>query len=111
MSAHTAVGVAIIGLSCRFPGTFSLDEFWHTLGEDSIPTQSHVETPSPGAGPKSNQFEASLLELSATGAGPVDPRKGALLVLAQEALENAGYDPQQNRARIGVFVGVAANNP
>jgi phthiocerol/phenolphthiocerol synthesis type-I polyketide synthase E len=111
MSAHTAVGVAIIGLSCRFPGASNLDELLHMLGEDSTPKQSHVEPPRPGAGAKSDQFEASLLELSATATGPVDPRKGALLVLAQEALENAGYDPHQSRARIGVFIGAAVDAP
>ena len=111
MSAHGAVEVAIIGLSCRFRGASNLDELWHLLGEDSIPRQSHVEIPSSGAGTKSDQFDASLLELSATGAGAVDPRRGALLVLAQEALENAGYDPQQTRARIGVFVGGPVNTP
>jgi phthiocerol/phenolphthiocerol synthesis type-I polyketide synthase E len=109
MSAHTAVGAAIIGLSCRFPGASNLDELWHMLGKDSLPKRPHIK--SSGARAKSDQFEASFLELSTSGAGPLDSRRGALLALAQEALENAGYDPQQNRARIGVFIGAAVNTP
>src|ERR1039457_6266911 len=40
----------------------------------------------------------------------MDPQQRVFLELAQQALENAGYDPERYKGRIGVFAGVGDNH-
>ena len=40
----------------------------------------------------------------------MDPQQRVFLELAQQALENAGYDPERYKGRIGVFAGIGDNH-
>ena len=119
--------LAIIGISCRFPGAANLEQFWKNLanGVESISRlsdeemlrasvpQSFLENPSyvkaapilegPGL------FDAAFFGFSPAEARTMDPQHRILLELAHEALENAGCNPNRYAGRIGVFSGAAMN--
>jgi acyl transferase domain-containing protein/acyl carrier protein len=119
--------IAIVGMAGRFPGARDLDEFWHNLAEgvESITRLSDQEMLESGvpasylgnpryvkAAPlleKPGHFDAAFFGFSPKEAKTMDPQHRILLELAYEALEDAGYDPDRYRGRIGVFTGAAMN--
>lgn len=120
-------GVAIIGMSGRFPGAESLDEFWTVLeqgvdlcrqiprnrfdikayNEDSSETSSispygcFIDRP--------GMFDARLFNMSPREAASTDPGQRLLLMSTYEALEVAGYTQSANEkerdTRVGTFFG------
>jgi acyl transferase domain-containing protein/acyl carrier protein len=119
--------IAIVGMSCRFPGARNLDEFWHNLaaGVESISRFSERELLDSGV-PASHlahpgyvraapvldapgHFDAAHFGFSPLEARTMDPQHRLLLELAHEALEHAGCDPERYPGRIGVFTGSALN--
>src|SRR6266576_3433808 len=119
--------IAIVGMSCRFPGARNIDEFWHNLaaGIESITRLSDQEILESGvpasylrdpsyvkAAPileEPGDFDASFFGFSPMEARIMDPQHRILLELAYEALENAGCDPERYSGRVGVFTGAAMN--
>src|SRR5260221_4877990 len=117
--------IAIVGMSCRFPGARNLEEFWRNLaaGVESIARLSDQEILQSGvpasclshpgyvkAAPVLEQpgrFDAAFFGYSPMEATNMDPQQRLLLELAHEALEHAGYDPERYRGRIGVYAGAA----
>lgn len=113
--------IAIIGMSCRLPGSENPDEFWNNLkeGVESIQTFSDEEIqqidPSllndPNyvkAGSVLNhidQFDASFFGYSGKEAELTDPQQRLLLECAWEAFEQAGYQIQTHEGEVGVFTG------
>ena len=55
------------------------------------------------------QFDADFFGFLPMEARTMDPQHRILLELAQEAMEDAGYDPNRYPGRIGVFTGAALN--
>jgi acyl transferase domain-containing protein len=120
--------VAIIGVTCRFPGARGIDEFWRNLrdGVESISSFSDDELKASGVNPllltnphyvKSGPvlddidlFDASFFELTSREAEITDPQQRIFLECAWEALENAGYDSETYKGLIGVYAGVCANS-
>ncbi len=116
-------GIAIIGMSGRFPGARSLDEFWRNLrdGVESVTTFTDAQLLSAGEDPallnspeyvKSgivldgiDLFDAGFFGFTPREAEITNPEHRIFLECAWEALENAGYDPDQYAGRIGVFAG------
>lgn len=115
--------VAIIGMSCRFPGASNLVEFWNNLsnGVESITffnklkdekecnsqNKKHVN-----AGAVLNNieyFDANFFGYSALEAEILDPQQRLFLECAWEALEDAGCNPHIYKGSIGVFAGVGLN--
>ena len=116
-------GVAVVGLSCRFPGARNEEEFWRNLavGVESVTAFSEEELLAAGvprevlddptyikAAPVLEDidlFDAGLFGYSPREAELMDPQQRLFLECAWEALENAGYDSATCKERIGVYAG------
>lgn len=117
--------IAIIGMSCRFPGAGSVEQFHDNLagGVESIRPISDNELRATGVAQSLidhpdyvkmtpsldgyDQFDAGFFGLTKRDAMTIDPQHRLFLECAWEALETAGYaaDPALVRRPIGVFGG------
>lgn len=120
--------IAIIGMSCRFPGNVSTpDEFWELLarsrtGYSEIPpsrfSSKRFFHPNPGKSGTTNArggnflthpldvFDAPFFGFTQQEAISLDPQQRLLLECTFEALESAGIPKQQAVGQnVGVFVG------
>ncbi|HEU5276253.1 MAG TPA: SDR family NAD(P)-dependent oxidoreductase [Xanthobacteraceae bacterium] len=113
--------IAIIGISCRFPGAASADAFWKNLcdGVESITFFSDQELVSAGVAPSLvanpdyvkaaamlrdvEMFDASFFGYSPKDAALLDPQQRLFLEVCWEAFENAGYDPTGYPGKVGVL--------
>ncbi len=120
-------GIAIVGMSCRFPGASNIEEFWENLlsGRESLSIFSEQELKEqgiPSAFTKlpnyvnkgfvlrdSEYFDAEFFGYNPREAEMMDPQHRLFLECAWEALENAGYDPQSFPGSIGVYAGTGWN--
>jgi amino acid adenylation domain-containing protein/non-ribosomal peptide synthase protein (TIGR01720 family) len=120
--------VAIIGMTGRFPGAESVEEFWRNLceGVESITFFSDEELLAAGVDPRVvsrpeyvkargvlkdvELFDAAFFGYSPREAAVIDPQQRLFLECAYESLEAAGYDAERYEGRIGVFSGVSANS-
>ena len=121
-------GIAIIGLSGRFPGAQNVTTFWHNLvnGVNSIVPLSDEElnlTPQererllsdPNFVPYSatiknaDQFDAPFFGIYPREAQAMDPQHRLFLECSWEAIEDAGYEPATYAGSIGVFAGSYMN--
>lgn len=123
MNDHQFEEIAIIGMSCRFPQAKNCEEYWENLknGKESITFFSAEELEREGVEKELLQypryikakavvedalcFDAPLFDCTPKEAETMDPQQRLLLQCGWEALENAGYDPNQYEGSIGVFVG------
>lgn len=120
--------IAIIGMSCRLPGSVSTpDEFWELLarsrtGFSSIPSSRFSANrffhPNPGKSGTTNAqggnflthdlkaFDAPFFGLTQQEAISLDPQQRLLLECTFEALESAGIPKHEVVGKdVGVFVG------
>nr|QKW94320.1 short-chain dehydrogenase/reductase SDR [Stigmatella aurantiaca] len=123
--------IAIVGLSCRFPGAEGPDAYWSLLhrGEPSItevPTErwnihtlydadpdapGKMSTRYGGFLDQVDRFDAPFFGISPREAALMDPQQRLLLELSWEALENAGLSPDAlYGSPSGVFVGVCTSD-
>ncbi len=119
--------IAIIGMSGRFPGARGVEEMWQILFEGrnavtEMPADrfeqpagsgglkgdpAQASRPSCGCIPGVREFDPVFFEISPAEAEEMDPRQRLLLQEGWNALEDAGFGPEQlARQRIGMFVGV-----
>ncbi len=123
---RTVEDIAIIGLSCRFPGARNADEFWENLlgGVDSvcdIPSDrwdidkfysaerqpGKMVSRSGGFIDDIGDFDASFFNVSAEEACWIDPQHRMLLEHSYRAIEHAGICPQPLADnKVGVFMGI-----
>lgn len=104
--------IAIIGMSCRFPGADDPDEYWHNLlnGVESIvefdPGSDDQQSVSFAAPLSDNvlAFDAAFFGISPRDAALMDPQHRIFLECAWHALESAGIQPGQ-LADTGLFGG------
>ncbi len=115
--------IAIIGMSGRFPGANTLEKFWENLknGVESISFLSEQQLLASGidqdllnnpnyvkaCGSISDidQFDAQFFNLSPREAAEIDPQQRLFLECAWEAIEGAGYNPEQYEGAIAVYAG------
>ena len=119
--------VAIIGMSCRFPGANNIEEFWYNLGNsvESISFFENAEILDSGveqellnnpnyvkASPILDDiagFDADFWGYSPKEAQLLDPQQRLFLECAWECLEDAGYDPFTYQGEISLYGGAATN--
>ncbi len=125
--------IAIIGMSCRFPGGANdPNSFWHLLsqgydGISEIPQErwdvDFYYDPDPEAPGKMNvrqggflnkpvdTFDANFFGISPREAEYMDPQQRLLLEVTWEALENACINPLSLKgSRTGVFMGLCSHD-
>ncbi|HKS85686.1 MAG TPA: SDR family NAD(P)-dependent oxidoreductase [Pseudolabrys sp.] len=113
--------IAIIGLSCRFPGAATPDEYWNNLcqGIESVTFFSDQEILAAGVDPSLianpnyvkaapilrdvEMFDASFFGYSPKDAALMDPQHRLFLEVCWEAFENAGYDPANCPGKVGAL--------
>jgi acyl transferase domain-containing protein/surfactin synthase thioesterase subunit len=121
---NSSVGVAIVGIACRFPGAADHSAFWRNLceGVESISELSDQDLLSAGVPgellrnpsyvkaasllPDIDQFDAAFFEYSPEEARLMDPQQRLLLEVAWETFEDAGEAAGRSAKPIGVFTGV-----
>ncbi len=121
-------GVAIVGMSGRFPGARNVEQFWRNL-VTGVETISHfredeleftVATEAAKAqGQKFiraravledvDQFDAAFFGIYPREAEVMDPQHRLFLECAWESLESAGYDSEAYPGLIGVYAGLSFN--
>jgi acyl transferase domain-containing protein len=119
--------IAIVGMACRFPGADNIARFWQNLcdGVESVSFFSDDELLAAGVDPAelrnphyvkaaallkdADCFDAAFFAYTPLEARNMDPQQRLLLECSWEALEDAGYEPQQYADPIGVFVGAKTN--
>ena len=118
--------IAIVGMSCRFPGAPSPAAFWQLLrcGRDAITEvpadRWDIETVFSGELPETDRanirrggfldnvdcFDAEFFGIAPREAAAMDPQQRLALELTWEALEDAGISPETVRgSQVGVFIG------
>ena len=123
--------IAIVGMSCRFPGANTPEAFWKLLkdGQDSISNvpsdrwdvschyDANPETPGKmytkagGFIENVTDFDPEFFGISPREAAHMDPQQRFLLEAAYLALKDAGLDPFSLReSRTGVYVGLGSDD-
>jgi acyl transferase domain-containing protein/acyl carrier protein len=119
--------IAVIGMSCRFPGARNPQEFWRNLceGVESLTQLTREDLKRGGLDPAVLEdpryvpfvpavddiefFDAGFFGYTPLEAKVMDPQHRLFLECAWEALEQAGHVPEIYRGKIGVFAGAKTN--
>lgn len=115
--------IAIVGMTGRFPGASSIEEFWRLLraGQEGLRELSEQELKEAGVGEELlgnsdyvrrtgtldgiEEFDADFFDMPPREAEMMDPQHRLFLECAWEALEDAGYCPERYAGKIGVYAG------
>ncbi|HEY7213748.1 MAG TPA: polyketide synthase, partial [Thermoanaerobaculia bacterium] len=119
----TGTEIAIVGMAGRFPGARDVAELWRNLraGVEAVRFPGAAELAARGldaarlADPAwvkavsqmddHDCFDDLFFGVNPREAELMDPQHRVLLECAWEALESAGYDPQETPGRVGVYAG------
>lgn len=123
--------IAIVGMSCRFPGAKNVEEYWELLekGGDAISEvpQSRwdveayydaqglfpgkMNTRWGGFLENIDEFDARFFGISPREAARMDPQQRLLLEQSWQAFENAGIPPERMAgSQTGVFIGIGSTD-
>lgn len=119
-------GIAVIGMSGRFPGAKNVEELWQNLlnGKESVSFFKKEELDASISSEEKNdasyvavrgviedadKFDAAFFNMNPRLAEVTDPQQRIFLEVAWEAIENAGYSPDKYDGLIGVFAGMGNN--
>jgi acyl transferase domain-containing protein len=118
--------VAIIGMSCSFPGAETLEAFWSLLKKgDCAITEIPEDRPELSilrSGQKNHipwggflkgidEFDAESFGISAPEASKMDPQQRLLLMATWHAMEDAGYSPKDfSQSKTGVYIGISSSD-
>jgi acyl transferase domain-containing protein/acyl-CoA synthetase (AMP-forming)/AMP-acid ligase II/acyl carrier protein len=121
--------IAIVGMSCRFPGAKSPEEFWNllrdgvdaiqdipadrwdpdTLYDTALATPGKMISKWGGFIEDIDKFDAAFFNISPREAASMDPQQRVLLHVAWEALEHAGIRADcLAGSATGSFIGIAS---
>ncbi|WDF02037.1 type I polyketide synthase [Shouchella hunanensis] len=124
---YNGLEIAVIGMSGRFPGASTKNDFWDNLvnEKESISFFEDEELISAGVDPdlmknpnfvkakgifpNLDSFDAEFFNYTPKDASLLDPQVRALHEEVYHALEDAGYGSEKRRDTTGVFLG-ATNN-
>ncbi|WP_202966149.1 type I polyketide synthase [Streptomonospora alba] len=121
-TAAGARAIAVIGMSCRFPGAADPGRFRELLraGRSAIadpPPERAATAPQAAGGPlpggfvDADAFDPEPFGIAPREAAAMDPRQRLMLELAWEAVENAGVPVRDlHGTRTGVFVGAMSDD-
>lgn len=119
--------IAIVGMSLRFPGAVSVEQFWDNLrgGVDSVRVFGEEELAAAGLSPEERrapdlvpvagvldgveEFDASFFGMSPKETTLTHPAHRLFLECCHQALEDGGYATAEPGTRIGVFAGSGMN--
>lgn len=120
--------IAVIGMSCRFPGANNINEYWDNLlnGKETIKHFSDKDlkdyeidydnlkndpnfVPARGILDNIDRFDAPFFGMSPQEATLTDPQHRIWLETVWAGFENAGCDPHGYKGNIGVYAGGYAN--
>lgn len=126
---YPAHAIAIIGMSCKFPGADSPDEFWQLLLKGTsmvmpVPLDRWPKTFSTRGNSAKGRFWGNFMrdidsfdhrffKKSSREAASMDPQQRLLLQGAYEAMESAGYffsSPATRARDIGCYLGLCATD-
>lgn len=120
-------GIAVIGMSGRFPGAANLAQFWKNLreGVESVRWFSDDELLAMGEAPERlrdpnyvracpvlddiDKFDAAFFGFSPREAAITDPQHRIFLETAWAAMESAGLVPERYKGVVGVFATCGLN--
>lgn len=113
--------VAIIGMSCCFPGAKNLDEFYQLLREqkNAVKKQSHQRWKSAandsinffGAIQGIDEFSPDVFGMTDLEAQAMDPQQRLLLEHTWYAIEDAGFSTQELKGKnVGVYIGISSHD-
>jgi amino acid adenylation domain-containing protein len=119
-------GVAIIGMSGRFPGASDVEAFWQNIvaGKVTISHFSPSELEARSSAGLENGpdyvaargilndpglFDAEFFGISPRDAESMDPQHRVFLETCWNTLEDAGYDPLTYAGQIGLYAGCSLN--
>ncbi|MCP4147326.1 MAG: polyketide synthase, partial [bacterium] len=123
----TGLEVAVIGMACRFPGARDVDEYWDNIknGRETVTFFTEEELLEAGVEPKVfndpdyvgamgvlediENFDAAFFGYSPAEAQLMDPQMRFFHENAWEALEDAGYVPDDYDGLIGMYSGARFN--
>ena len=116
--------IAVIGMSCRFPKSKNIGEFWNNLKDGVSGIQNLSDDCLIDAGVDKSvlnkpgyikvgallgdieKFDADFFRFSTREAEIASPEQRFLLECAYEAIEDAGYDLSSYEGTIGIFTSV-----
>lgn len=118
---HENRGIAIVGLSGRFPGAQTVSDLWANIsggksGIRAVSPRARSRLPAdPNYVAKSatvenaDRFDAEFFRIYPKQAQEMDPQHRLFLEVCWSALEDAGYRPDATRCAVGVFAGCHMN--
>ena len=125
--AQQSVYIAIVGISCKFPGANGPEEFWRNIrdGVDSLTRLTDEEIVASGVDEALmkapnyvkvaaciddiDMFDAGFFGMSPREAELMDPQQRLFLEHCWRAIEAGGYAPDQVEVPVGVYGGAGVN--
>ncbi len=119
-------GIAIIGMSGRFPGADTVDQMWQNLLDGKETTSFFKDNEidpfidasvkndpyyvkARGVISNADKFDAGFFAVNPRLAELMDPQQRVFLEVCWEALENSGYTAASYQGLIGVYAGMGNN--
>ncbi|MBJ7224073.1 MULTISPECIES: type I polyketide synthase [unclassified Brenneria] len=115
LSEKSFIDVAIVGISCSFPGAENKEQFWELIKHHQTATEIPLATakkgnvPAEGVLSNAYMFDASYFHLSPRDAKLMDPQLRQLLQHSVMALYDANVTEHLSDNKIGTFLSVGAN--